>query len=107
MRRTVKPAKSPSAARAFELVLVALERELVSATDEEIVEAARDLGMNLGMKGSAAFAGLKFPSKMALRDWFGPEELSKLQLELAARAAKLERPAAFRVPPKAEEPDGE
>lgn len=42
----------------FENLLAALERELIEATDEEILEAARDLGMNPAMKGSAAFFGI-------------------------------------------------
>ena len=42
----------------FERLLAALERELVEATDEEILAAARDLGMNPAMKGSAAFFGI-------------------------------------------------
>lgn len=44
-------------AERFERLLVALERELIEATDDEILEAARDLGMNPAMKGSAAFLG--------------------------------------------------
>jgi hypothetical protein len=43
---------------ALNRILDALERELVAATDEEILEAAKDLGMNPLMKGSAAFLGL-------------------------------------------------
>lgn len=42
----------------LEHLLAALERELIEATDEEILEAARDLGMNPAMKGSAAFFGI-------------------------------------------------
>lgn len=42
----------------FERLLAALERELVEATDEEILEAAGELGMNPAMKGSAAFFGI-------------------------------------------------
>lgn len=45
-------------AERFERLLAALERELLEATDEEILEAARDLGMNPAMKGSAAFFGV-------------------------------------------------
>jgi hypothetical protein len=45
-------------AERFERLLVALERELIEATDDEILEAARDLGMNPAMKGSAAFFGV-------------------------------------------------
>jgi hypothetical protein len=43
---------------ALELLLLALERDMVDATDEELLAAARDLGMNPAMKGSAAFFGL-------------------------------------------------
>jgi hypothetical protein len=42
----------------FECLLAALERDLLEATDEEILEAAGDLGMNPVMKGSAAFFGV-------------------------------------------------
>lgn len=45
-------------AERFERLIAALERELIEATDEEILEAARDLRMNPLMKGSAAFFGL-------------------------------------------------
>ena len=45
-------------AERFERLLVALERELIEATDQEILEAAGDLGMNPAMKGSAAFFGI-------------------------------------------------
>jgi hypothetical protein len=42
----------------LEGLLDALEQELTEATDEEILAAASDLGMNPGMKGSAAFFGV-------------------------------------------------
>jgi hypothetical protein len=45
-------------AERFERLIAALERELIEATDEEILEAARDLRMNPEMKGSAAFIDL-------------------------------------------------
>jgi hypothetical protein len=45
-------------ARAFERLLIALERELVTATDDEVLEAARDLGMDPTLKGSSAFFGV-------------------------------------------------
>jgi hypothetical protein len=48
------------------------ERELLAASDEDIMEAARDLGMNPAMKGSAAFAGLKYPvGARQLAEFFG------------------------------------
>ena len=42
----------------LEGLLYALEQELIGATDEEILAAASDLGMNPAMKGSAAFFGV-------------------------------------------------
>ena len=52
-------------------ILEGLERELIDVSDEEIVEAARSLGMNLNAKESAAFFGLKGPAKPQLSDFFG------------------------------------
>lgn len=51
----------------FERLLVALERELIEATDEEILEAARDLGMNPAIKGSAAFFGVTLDVRALIR----------------------------------------
>ena len=45
-------------ARAFERLLIELARELVNATDGEVLEAARDLGMDPTLKGSSAFFGV-------------------------------------------------
>jgi len=55
---------------ALERVLEALEHELTEATDEEILEAAHDLGMQPGMKGSAAFLGLRYPGALRAEDFF-------------------------------------
>lgn len=54
-------------AERFERLLAALERELIEATDEEILEAAGDLGMNPAMKGSAAFFGITIPLRARFR----------------------------------------
>jgi hypothetical protein len=62
-------------------ILDALERELVEATDEEIMQAAMDLGMNPNMKGSAAFAGLKYPPRARLSDFFASAVLDSARLE--------------------------
>jgi hypothetical protein len=67
--------KSDNAER-FEGLLAALEQELIAATDEEILEAAADLGMNPAMKGSAAFFGVTkgLPSPFTageLREYLG------------------------------------
>jgi hypothetical protein len=57
---------------ALERILEALEHELVAATDEEILEAANDLGMKPRMKGSAAFLGLRYPAARA-EEFFDPQ----------------------------------
>ena len=51
-------------------LLAALGEELLAASDEEILAAARELGMDPAMPGSAAFAGLKYPAKAQLSDFF-------------------------------------
>jgi hypothetical protein len=66
-------------------VLAALELELVNVTDVEIREAAQDLGMNLDMKGSAAFAGLTFPAKASFAEYFGPDAYERLREMAKAR----------------------
>jgi hypothetical protein len=58
---------------ALERILETLERELVDATDAEILEAASDLGMQPGMQGSAAFLGLRYPAVHRAEDFFDPE----------------------------------
>lgn len=50
--------KSVRADLQLERLLLGLEREITEATDEEILAAARELGMNPAMKGSAAFFGV-------------------------------------------------
>jgi hypothetical protein len=50
--------KATRANAALERLLLALECELLEATDEEVLAAARELGMNPAMKGSAAFFGV-------------------------------------------------
>jgi len=54
----------------FERVLEALARELIDSTDDELLEAARDLGMDPTMRGSAAFIGLKYPTTHRPSDFF-------------------------------------
>ena len=69
---------SPEAALAR--VLDALEQELIDASNQEILEAARDLGMNLMMKGSAAFIGLKYSGTARFSDFFDAEMLKQIQI---------------------------
>jgi hypothetical protein len=58
-------------------ILEAFGQELIDAPDEEIIEAARGLGMDPHMKGSGAFAGLTFPAKWQLSDFFDAEAISQ------------------------------
>ena len=47
----------------FERLLAALERDLLDATDEEILLVAHELGMKPGMKGSIALMGVTFGAR--------------------------------------------
>jgi hypothetical protein len=62
-------------AAALGRILDQLDRELIEASDEDILEAARDLGMNPMMKGSAAFLGLQFLSFAEFFDGDAPRSL--------------------------------
>ena len=57
---------------ALNRILDAMECELIDESDQEILEAARDLGMNPLMKGSAAFLGLH---TLSFADFFESEVL--------------------------------
>jgi hypothetical protein len=50
---------APRPELALERILAALEAELIAARDDEIMDAAKDLGMNPAMKGSAAFTDIR------------------------------------------------
>jgi hypothetical protein len=75
--RTKVRAGRPEAA--LTRIVDALELELIEASEQEILQAAQDLGMNPRMKGSVAFAGLKFPARPQLSDFFDLEVCRKLQ----------------------------
>lgn len=86
MRVPLKPQPS----QVLERVLDALGRELIEATDEELVEAAASLGMNPLMNGSAAFAGLKYAAMPRLADFFnvaGPLPAARERPEAAVPAS--------------------
>ena len=81
-------------------ILDALERELVEATDAELLEAAEDLGMNPAMKGSAAFLGLKYPYRPQLEDFFAnlTPESARLAIEQLVAEQLLARQPAESAP---------
>jgi hypothetical protein len=72
MRTTLTAGTS---AAALGRILDQLDRELIEASEEEILEAARDLCMNPMMKGSAAFIGLRVPAMAHFADFFDIEAL--------------------------------
>jgi hypothetical protein len=77
-----QPAALSSPVAALARVLDALEQELIDASNEDILEAASDLGMKPMMKGSAAFMGLNSPGTARLTDFFDPEMLKQIRAEI-------------------------
>ena len=91
-------------AAALGRILDQLDRELIEASDEDILEAARDLGMNPLMKGSAAFLGLQC---FSLAEFFDSDAVKSLLPERAAqKAAALEAPKRTARRPKSERSSG-
>lgn len=89
MRPKVK--KMAASTTTLARLLEALEHELIEATDEEVLDAARALGMNPGMKGSAAFAGLKYFANPQLSDFFEFDICRNLhgRIEGSSRSARI------------------
>jgi len=74
----------------LERILDGLEQELIAASDQEIQDAARTLGMNPAMKGSAAFIGLRYSRRFSLSEslaGFDPALLARLGFGDAAKPA--------------------
>jgi hypothetical protein len=89
---------------ALNRVLAALAQELAEATDEEVVQAGEDLGMNVKMKGSAAFIGVKYTMPKRLEDIFEPAELRQFYSQLAVPE---KRPSLPRGKKGRDDDDGE
>jgi hypothetical protein len=81
-------------AAALGRILDQLDRELIEASDEDIMEAARDLGMNPMMKGSAAFLGLQC---FSLAEFFDSDALRSVLLDRAAQNAAAPQLASKRA----------
>jgi len=71
--------KKGSPELALSRILDAFARELIDASDEEILEAAKDLGMDPRMRESAAFAGVTYPARPQLSDFFDIDARKRLQ----------------------------
>jgi len=86
-------------------VLHAFALELIDVPDEEILAAAQDLGMDLTMKESAAFAGITYPARFRAADFFDVEVRKRLAMPVepiaalpGARAPHKKTPAKRRRP---------
>jgi hypothetical protein len=62
-----------SSERRLQRVHAALERELLAASDEEVRQAASDLGIKPDMKGSIAWLGISFPARLRIDEVFDLE----------------------------------
>jgi hypothetical protein len=75
MRSKVKKALPETA---LTRILDALERELIDASDDELRAVAKELGMDLTRKDSAAYSGVTYPEKPQLSDFFDLDMRGKL-----------------------------
>jgi hypothetical protein len=86
-------------------VLEGLEQELIDASDEEVLQAAKDLGMNPQMRGSAAFIGLTTMGKPQLSDFFDVFEAHKTAAQVASERPATEAPKPLeRKAPQSRQP---
>lgn len=60
-------------------ILDAFAQELIDASDEEIFEVANDLGMDPKSRMSAALAGVTYPTRPQLSDFFDVETPGKVR----------------------------
>jgi hypothetical protein len=94
--RTKLTIKEPQAA--LDRLLDALARELTYVSEDEVLAAAKELGMNPMMRGSAAFLGLRIPPIADLADWaefFGSDHF---KTAIAALGTKKEGPPGLLEP---------
>jgi hypothetical protein len=85
--------KAVAAETALTRVLEALKQELMDASDEELREAARELGMNLEMRESGAFASVTYPARPQLSDFFEFEACRQVQLAVERDETRQSRRA--------------
>jgi hypothetical protein len=93
---------------ALERVIDALAVELIESTDEELLQAAKDLGMDPTMRGSAAFIGIKYPVVRQFSDFFespvSPPEQIRTERGSQALPSSSTRPGGRKR--RSEPPDG-
>jgi hypothetical protein len=93
-------------AAGFERVLEALAQELIESTDHELLEAAKDLGMDPTMRGSAAFIGLKYPATPRLSDFFAMPVFRSQRIETDGSSNELPLPKRLPARKKRRKPPG-
>jgi hypothetical protein len=71
--------KTESSELALMRILDAFAGELIDVSDEEILAAAQGLGMDLRKSESAAFAGVTYPARWQLSDFFDVDTHKGLQ----------------------------
>ena len=86
MRTKLKVAAAESA---LTRLLDVLEQELLEATDEEIIQVAHELRMDPHVKLSAAFAGITYPARPRLEDFFDVEQVKRILLDKKLSPGKL------------------
>jgi hypothetical protein len=89
--------KTDPAEQALTRILNAFAQELIGASDAEILEAAKDLGMDPDMKGSAAFLGVIHATPRRLSDFFDAEALQRLLMPPKDRLANEQRAKSQRL----------
>ena len=80
--RTVRPELG------LERLLLALERDLLAATDQEILEAANEIGINPTQKGSAALFGVTITTKRIQTKRLRSAENDERRAETSPRARR-------------------
>jgi len=96
---------------ALERLLESLESELLAASDEDILEAARGLGMRPEMKGSAAFLGLRYATRPRPEDFAAmaawKEGIARFGASRPATASPQPAPRGRRERPRSPKRDEE
>ncbi len=76
------------AERALARILDAFAQELIDISDEELLEVAKEIGMNPEAKMSAAFAGGTYPARLQLSDFFDADLPRRMRSVESAQASE-------------------
>ena len=95
--------KNDSSELVLTRTLDAFAQELIDASDEEIVEVAKSLGMDPTARSSAAFQGVTYPARWQLSDFFDVQAPKRQQLAAepknrSRRSKRLQLPTEKKPP---------